>query len=327
MRKHEKKQPPSWLIEKDVDAIFCADLHLRDKRPVGRNDDWRSTMIEKLIWIRQLQEEFGGCEVFAAGDIFDHWKASPDLLTIAEKFLPSPFVAIPGQHDLPLHSFDQFSKSALYHLYANGRVEIPLPEYIGSRECYGREGRDFYVHGFEFGKELYTPEGMDTANFYHVALVHQFAYRGRRPWPGCEAEGLRSISEKLKGFDLVVIGDNHKPFTYKDRKTGQLIVNCGSMMRTTADQIDYRPRVWAWNCDGGVWPLYIPIKEDAISREHLERIEIRNERIDAFIQRLSGDFDAGMSFLYNLNNFFRSNDVRPIVKRKIHFAIGEGSNE
>lgn len=158
MRKHAKR-PKSSSRTKTADAILCADLHLRSKRPVGRNDDFRSSMIAKLMEIDQLQKTHA-CPVLCAGDIFDRWKATPDLLTIAERFLPDNMIAIPGQHDLPTHSFDRFSESALFHLYFCGHLEIPLPDYTGPMLHQGRH-TEFFVRGFPFGEDLFTPEGYE----------------------------------------------------------------------------------------------------------------------------------------------------------------------
>ena len=103
---------------------------------------------------------------------------------------------------------------------------------------------------------------------------------------------------------------------------GRLLVNPGSMMRITAKQIDHKPRVYLWYADTNtVTPVYLPIEEGVISREHIDKVQDRDERIHAFISKLNEDWKAEMSFEENLKAFFNVNKVPGTIQNIIHKAM------
>ena len=81
-------------------AIFCSDMHLREDVPTCFTGDWNKEQWEAVMFISNLQTQYQ-CPVFNAGDLFHHWKPSPNLLTLAMQYLPKQFYSIAGQHDLP----------------------------------------------------------------------------------------------------------------------------------------------------------------------------------------------------------------------------------
>jgi len=93
-------------------------------------------------------------------------------------------------------------------------------------------------------------------------------------------------------------------------------------MRQSADQADFRPRVYLYYADTNeVEPVYLPLEDGVVSREHLERSEERSERINAFISKLDGEWQAGLSFEANLEEFFKHNRVRKQTKEIIYKAV------
>ena len=224
---------------------------------------------------------------------------------MASEHLPDKFYTIYGQHDLPQHSMELAHKSGLYNLWKNGKVTI-LPT------C-------------SFGQ---TPNGVSkyfllkncTNAGWTVLVWHTFAYQGKLPWPGCTSPMGASLLRKYPQYDLLVLGDNHKPFT--ETYEGRLLVNVGSMMRTTADQMDYKPCVWLWYAETNtVTKVYLPIEDDVISREHLEIKEQRDNRIDAFVSKLNDEFETSLSFEDNLLAFEQANNVRKSVMEIIYRSI------
>jgi hypothetical protein len=81
----------------------------------------------------------------------------------------------------------------------------------------------------------------------------------------------------------------------------------------SADQICHKPRVYLWyEEDNTVEAVYIPIDPggvDAISRVHLEQIQEKDARIEAFIEKLNMDWSSEVSFRKNLDQFFTNNEV------------------
>ena len=115
-------------------------------------------------------------------------------------------------------------------------------------------------------------------------------------------------------------GDNHKSFVqeYEDR----LLVNPGSLMRMDADQIEHKPRVYLWYSETNtVEVVYIPIKDNVISRKHLDVVEQRNKRIDAYVSRLNNKWEVTMSFEKNLEVFEKENNVDKSVMDIIYRSL------
>jgi hypothetical protein len=86
--------------------------------------------------------------------------------------------------------------------------------------------------------------------------------------------------------------------------------------------MDHKPCVFLWYAKHNrVEPYYLPVREDAITREHIQSQEEREERIEAFVDRLNQEYAIGLSFQDNLKAFFQENNVRDSVKDIIWKAI------
>jgi hypothetical protein len=93
-------------------------------------------------------------------------------------------------------------------------------------------------------------------------------------------------------------------------------------MRTTADQVDHRPRVYLWyGSDNHVEPVYLPIEEGVVDRSHIDLREEKDERIEAYVSRLSEEVEIGLDFLANLEAYFRANRTRKDVADKVWSSI------
>ena len=89
---------------KNPNLIITSDWHLRETNPICRLDDFvEETQWKKVNFISDLQKKYG-CPVVHAGDLFDKWKPSPELLTKTMQHIPNDFHTIYGQHDLPNHN-------------------------------------------------------------------------------------------------------------------------------------------------------------------------------------------------------------------------------
>ena len=93
-------------------------------------------------------------------------------------------------------------------------------------------------------------------------------------------------------------------------------------MRQEAGQIDFQPKVYLYFAeDNSVEAVNIPIEKDAVSREHIEKVEERDDRIDAFVSRLDNDWETTLSFEDNVDTFFQTNKVRREVKQIIYNVL------
>ncbi len=288
-------------FEKAASAILTADWHLREDSPECRTDDFETAQWEKIQFISDLQKKHD-CPVLHAGDLFHHWKPSPRLITLAIRHLPDKFHTVYGQHDLPQHNIQLSEKCGINTLVEAGKVTL-LDECHWDQEP--NEG------------SLFFPGSQKNVLVWHI-----MTYTGIAPWPGCTAPQSMKLLRKYPQYDLILTGDNHKPFTVEHE--GRIHVNPGNITRQAADQIDFRPRVYLWDADrNAVTPVYLPISDGVISREHLERKLQRDSRIDAFVERLNTEWEAGISFEDNLKQFEENNNVEKEVMQLIYKSINQ----
>lgn len=287
---------------KTPDGIITADIHLMESSPVCRLDDFiNETQWKKIQWLKDLQVKYK-CPVLNAGDLFDHWKPSPELISKALEHLPDQLYSIAGQHDLPQHNLEMIYKSGIYVLQMADRLKL-LP-------------------GCNWGQSP-KEKSLSISN-KNVLVWHTHVYQGKLPWPDCPSPSAIKILKKYPQFDLIITGDNHKPFV--EEYEGRLLVNPGSLFRTTADQINHEPRVYLWYADTNtVKPVYLPIESGVISREHLEKSQERDNRIEAFISQLDNEWDAAISFEENMERFLQKNEIRQSVKDIIYKCMEEES--
>lgn len=293
---------------KNVTAILTADIGLQENSPVCRLDSYWEAQARKIKWLSDLQKKYN-CPILDGGDLFEHWKASPFLLQWALQNLPDGINTIPGNHDLPAHSIDLYDKSGLAVLEAAGKIEVLIDAPSGLP----MENNKVLAHPFPWGSELLPLDKKYIRNdVVNVALVHAMTYIGRS-FPGCKDPHALSLLKQMSGYQLIIIGHNHSQFTIE--KDGRKLISPGSLARTTADQADYKPCVFLWDAETNeLKAMPVPIEEGVISREHTDAIERKDERLDAFVSRLSGEMEIGLSFSDNLGQYFSTHRVRQGVK-------------
>jgi DNA repair exonuclease SbcCD nuclease subunit len=283
------------------DAILCADLHLREDTPICRIDDFQQAQWKKLMYIKTLQQQFD-CPVLCSGDVFQHWKPSPYLLSKIIEHLPKNFYTVYGNHDMPQHNIELIQKSGIFTLEMAGSISINIPK-----------GMQFLSYG--------TLPFTENSEFFDddILIWHKMTYHKELPYPGCKESSAIQLLKKYPRFNLIVTGDNHKPFVVNYR--GRLLVNPGSMTRQRASET-HKPRVYLWYAKtNSVEPIYLPCEENVISREHIEIIEKRNKRIEAFIQSIDNDIEVTINFEENLKRFEKKNNIRKTIMNIIYKAI------
>jgi len=293
-------------VKKKFRLILSADWHLRDDIPQCRErDEYLVAQERKLKFVHDLCEE-NGATLLIAGDIFDNWKPSPWLITLALRYIPVGTVVVAGQHDLPQHNLAEIGKTGLQTL-AEAGVAVILSG--GLRRVLGDPTASYgAVYGWAYGEEAQNPpkgdEGVKILMWHRLTCV-----AGKQPWPGAEA--LQVNNKNMMGFDLVVTGDNHASFVCGNW------VNSGSMMRMASDQKDFCPAVYGWKEDGSITRIPLPIKEEVVkttSNKTKDR-ESRDQRMEAYVKKASAQFETRLSFTKNLEQHFRSNKERPGVEQ------------
>ena len=213
--------------------LLVGDLHLTDKSPKKRKDDFVKTQNTKMMEIFDIYHQHN-CEfIISPGDLFDSHKASDYLKQLWIKLLKQYKISILcvfGQHDLRYHTSD-IRNTPIMVMKRAGNVSI-LKNIPSSS--------DWAIH--IYGQSWYekTPEITDKSRL-NILVVHKQFYTGKQDFPTQQEVGTNATSFlKKHPFDLVVSGDNHRFFkvSYKS----QTLINLGSLMRTRIDQVNHKPR-------------------------------------------------------------------------------------
>ena len=298
-----------------VTAILTADIELRAFPPICRTDDHWAAQEKKIAWLRNLQEEHS-CPIFDAGDLFDkHYKSHPShmLLSWAIAKMPENICTIPGNHDLPGKSILNYPNSAMAVLEGAG---ILTNTKIISLQ-------DVLLLGFPWDAPLSLSERqksqIDRAKGKGkraVALIHAMVFKKELPFPGCVGYSAQDVCDLLPEMDLIVTGHHHATFTH--RSGDILLINPGSFMRNDADQEDHLPSVFLYYAESGeAIQQYIPIEQGVISREHIEVSKAREDRMDAFVEKLGDQVVSGVNFHSNLELVMGTAAVSQSVKDKV----------
>jgi len=311
-------------MQKDIntsDLILTADWHIRSDVPENRKDDFLHAQEKKIDFILAQSDKYQA-SILVAGDLGDKSKWENWLL---EKYIKKfkahsqKIYVLPGQHDLPNHRLDKLSESGLGVLVAAKAIEelkILWPKNIGEIST---------MYNFPFGHHIKMPSSFAPTHRKNIAIVHQLIVQSKL-WASQEnfiyAE---SLLKKFPCYDLIVSGDNHQSFVekYKDR----ILVNPGSIMRSTVAQYDHQPKIYLWCAEGNsVEEIEIPIvlSKDVFDLSRSEEIKKKDERMFAFIDSLRMDGEIKMSFKKNLEWFFRKNRVDQQVKDKIFMSLEKG---
>lgn len=298
-------------VKKLVSAILTSDWHLREDQPQCRTDAFWVSQFANMDIVKALQTKFN-CPVIHAGDLFHHWKPSPVLLTETMKHIPLQFHTVYGQHDLPQHNLDLSFKCGVNTLEEAGVLTV--------------------LEGMHWGQKLDEDDNIknalrfDRTNKYMLVWHHLVCKSRADLWPGNTASEAKRLLERYPEFDIILTGDNHQPFVETvEAYGGRHLVNPGCFTQQKVSERDYKPRVYLWcEDDNSIEPVYLPYNPDVITREHIEHKEKRDERIDAFISKLSTDWDSEVSFEQNLNKFYSENTVGDPIKQIIAKAMDEG---
>jgi len=212
------------------------------------------------------------------------------------------FYTIIGNHDMPQHNIDNMDKSGLQTLF----------------DCCVINNLSDQVHwGNNLNESPYKCIYYNGQNKRKVIFAHIMTYKGKKPWPGCTDPEAHEVFDLFPEADLIVTGHNHKTFTAK--KGNRLLVNPGSLTRHKADQIDHKPCVFLYDVElHKLKRHYLDIQKDVINRDHLQIKKNKEKRINAFIEKLSNEWDLDLSFEDNLEIVFNDEKISKRIKAIIY---------
>ena len=282
--------------------LITGDLHLTNKKPKNRTDDYVKTQKAKIDFIFDLAIKEKVNAILQPGDLFDHFNIPDSLkrewiIYFREKGIP--IFTVPGQHDMRYHS-SNINNTPMGVLDGSGAIKI-LKE---TPWLYPHRGeKDIMIYGAGWNKEVAGISMFELKGIY-ILVTHQMIIQDKKLWKGQEGTKAKSLLFKYP-FDLIVSGDNHQSFT-QERK-GSHLVNCGSLMRSAIDQHDHQPCVYIYDIDKLSLTKYdIPIKDFVDVMDIATAVEEtkRNKDLEAFVDGLAEETSIeGLDFKKNMTTY------------------------
>lgn len=318
-----KDQADKHSPDAKVQAIVVADLHF-SASPVARAEkgqDWFK--VTEYYWkmVEDAARIYGRVPIIVAGDIFDKWNPSPEVINAVMSMMSHPEIyAIPGQHDLPYHRYADLHKSAYWTLVqAKKIIHMPPTSML-------RIG-NLRVHPFPFGTDIVSPK-TKVSGYINVAICHKYIWSdNKNSFVDAPRENfISNIRDSVEGYTVAVFGDNHQGFTFRLGKytpgkefLGTRVLNCGGFMCRNSDQKEYRPRIgFIWS-DGLVSSEYMPLNDKWLDRQELKLSE--NLELDQFMSVLAEESDITFDFPFAIKSYFLKNKIPKIIQAIVLKAL------
>lgn len=306
------------MRDSDVIALAVADIHLSLNPPIARSgEDWLAAQERQLNELHSLAEEHK-CPILVAGDVFNRASDSPYFINWVIDHIPKFWYCVPGNHDLLYHSYADIQHTSYWTLVKAGKIVNIEPN----------KPIDYYVKtwpvrfwGFPCGypvKPCPSPKDM----ILEIAVAHQYIWTLDTGYEGArEEDRLKHLWKKIKGFDVVVSGDNHKHFYNRGSRLNQSVWNCGTFFRRKISERDCWPSIGLIHADGTVTSHQMDISMDKfipLDNTQVEAVEGMDDLIKELEEK---NIDAAIDFRENINKVMESKGVSQKIKNIIMEAF------
>ena len=303
-----------------VKALLVGDIHLSQNPPLCRagEPDWFEAMARPLVELKTAQSLYG-VPVIIAGDIFDRWNPPPELINFALGHLPDNIHAIPGQHDLPNHNYDEMSRSAYGVLVAAGKIHDLTPTHTESGNGHNVNGIE--VHAFPWGFPV-EPIGNDNNDeWIMLALVHAYIWQSKSTGYTGAPEGrlISAYKKGLQGFTHAVFGDNHIPF---HGMAGDCrVYNCGGFYRRKSDEVDHRPSYGLLYSTGEIERVYFDCSADVLDITKTEtKVDLKTD-FQEFTRELAKLSGGAFDFRFAVKTYCETHEVTPAARKWLSLSM------
>lgn len=236
--------------------VIRTDVHISDRAPASRCDDYTQTCIDKLKQISDIAREREAYAVLDNGDFFHNKSASRNSHLLVRRVAdlhrtyPCPVYCNPGNHDFPYANVDYIHQQPLGVLFSTGVFERMTDHTFTVTESGGmgagpHSALNVRVVGLPY-KVKFDVEEWDIERGDEDILIvcaHTFASLEGGQWFG--KEKVQSYHELAEcSPDVFIFGHWHIDQGVEDVR-GKVFYNLGSMTRgsLTEDNLERTPRV------------------------------------------------------------------------------------
>jgi predicted phosphodiesterase len=198
---------------------IIGDMHLRERSPSCRKDDYLTNVLDKLDFVLKNNDK-----VICLGDMFNTYNNTDYLFFRIYSLLsnyPNKFISILGNHDIIGRNHNDLSKTTIGSLFATGAVDL--------------KKENFSIDGVTFAVSLVDKSNFEDIpidkNNENVLLGHNYLN-----FELCAEESLDRSDLKKLNYRQVFLGHDHKPYE-DDYISNSHVIRMGSFTR--CDTQDY----------------------------------------------------------------------------------------
>jgi DNA repair exonuclease SbcCD nuclease subunit len=287
--------------------LVVGDTHLTPNKPRNRTDNYKETVLRKFQFILDLAKKEGCRFVLQPGDLFD--SPDPSYSFYAEiydmiRFGNGTLITIPGQHDMKYRRLENTGIAAL----SKTHTDVIIAGHLGIEILPG-----VFVYGSPFDTEIPEP----ISKGINILLAHRMVVKEKLWEDQTNFEyGFKLLQQHPK-YDLMVTGDNHQNFVID---TGsQVLINAGSLMRSTIAQIDHVPKAYivelSKNEISDVVEVYIPFQpaDEVFKIDDIIAEKEKDANLKAYIEGLKSHKAQDLQFEDELSDYLKENNIEKSV--------------
>lgn len=267
--------------------LLTADLHLTHKVPSARreNDNEYLDHQRKILKFISNQTQKLKCDLCIAGDIFDKYNVSSDIIAMFVKFIADCYgkvYTIPGNHDEKFRSTDMIGTA--YNV-------IQQVELVTGKVITTKDGRVFGIP--------YTDHLGDCDVSTEFLLVHTLCYENEKAAGMTPRDTYTTAQELLDMFPnakYIVVGDQHNPFLFE--QGSRYVINCGTVQKRSIDYKDKELVVWYADA-GGVYSIPLPADDGIYDELHLE-LKAKSGKVTELVEAFGSINGTTVNFIKNI---------------------------
>ena len=211
--------------------VASADWHLAKRTPISRIDKlYFQHGLSKVVQLVSIANEYDA-PLLVGGDIYDSIDATPYMinsLTSALRACENGVYAVAGQHD---QDHRLLNKNCPYI----SLIEANVIQHMNHRPQNN-------IFGLSYGETKLPSPASSNA----ILIAHKTVTKKKPPFFLKDAISSEAMLSLYSKFKIIITGDYHVPFI--SRMHNRLLVNCGSLMRKSKEQMNYVPSAFVINC-------------------------------------------------------------------------------
>lgn len=309
--------------------IWRTDIHLSDKTPVSRKDNWKETIFKKIQQVGKIAEEHDAVAVLDGGDFFDIKSPSRNSHELVREVLdvhkeyPCPVYANVGNHDCVYGDYQFLPQQPLGVLFSSGCFQRLYDEHEVTFEKDGVKVRVVGVpyHGVEYDMERFKSIKKGDEDWL-VCIAHVLA--SEKGGTMFEGEDIVKYSDLTDlDPDVFCFGHWHKNQGIKSisHTRQQWVVNIGSLSRgsLTQDNLDRVPCVALMEFDKeGIHLIEIPLEiedaEEVFDIEKRLQEQVREDTMNQLVSSIQTKLESTQGL--DLRSAVKALDLPDTVKER-----------